>query len=111
MIHVLDNENSVVDFDQINTLSKESCNERMEKIGRILKTGHRTYIAGIGDLNDPKVVEKWNFKFQGHGTFQSNGRSLQFIAIANENGLCFGAYHADEKPCPDGVDFPIRDKR
>ena len=50
MIHVLDNENTVLDVDQMNTLSRKACDDRIEKISRILKNGHRIYVAGIGDL-------------------------------------------------------------
>lgn len=111
MIHVLDDENTVVDVTQTNTLSQEACFDRIKKIGRIIKTGNQIYIGGVGDLESAKVVEKWTHEFPGHGTFHSNGRFLQFMAIANENGLCYGAYSADDRPCPNGVDFPIRDKR
>lgn len=111
MIHILDDANTVIDTNQMNTLSKEACADRLTKIGRILKTGKQIYVAGIGDIEDPRQTEKWTFHFPGHGTFHSNGRSLQFFNIANEYGLCYGAYSADTKPCPDGENFPIRDKR
>jgi hypothetical protein len=39
--------------------------------------------------------------FPGKRKFPSHGRSLGFIAIANDLGRCFDAYAGfDEKPCP-----------
>lgn len=111
MIHVLDDAKTVIEVQQMNTLGKDDCDNRLVKIGRILRTGRNIYVAGVGDLDTPRKIEKWTHTFPAHGTFNSNGRVLQFMAIANENGLCFDAQMGDEKPCPDGVDFPIHDKR
>ncbi|MCM2280950.1 MAG: hypothetical protein NDI61_03790 [Bdellovibrionaceae bacterium] len=111
MINVLDDANTVLVVAQMNTLGKEACQTRLEKVGRILRTGKQIYIAGIGDIDDPREVQKWTTTFPKHGTFHSNKRTLQFFAIANESGLCYGAYTDDTKPCPDGEEFPIRARR
>lgn len=110
MIHVLDEAKTVLSVVQTNNLSKEDCFKRIEKISHILRTGKSIYIAGIGDIDDPREVEKWKHTFPKFGTFSANGRMLQFFAIANESGLCYDAYHGDRKPCPHGDEFPIKQK-
>jgi hypothetical protein len=101
MIHVLDSTNTVTTVVQTNTLDKDSCDGRLKKIGKILREGHRIYIAGRGDLNDIGSKDYESFVFPQKGSFPSNGRSLQFVAIANEYGLCYDAYSGfEEKPCP-----------
>ncbi len=107
IISVLDDESTVLSVAQMNTLSKKDCSERLEKIGRILKDGKRIYIAGIGNINEPREAEEWRYTFPKFGTFNTNGRVLQFFAIANEHGACFDAYHGDRKPCPHREEFPI----
>lgn len=111
MMHILDGENTVLDVVQGNTLSREDCQRRLDKIGRILKTGRTIYVGGIGGIDDPKVVEKWTYDFPHHGKFHSNGRVLQLIVTANDRGLCYGVYTGDAKPCPDGEEFPLPPKR
>lgn len=100
MIHVLDEEDTVLTISQGNTLDKGSCDRRIKKIGAILRDGKNIYIAGIGDINKPRVKSKRSYHFPKLGTFHSNERALQFIAIANEHGVCYDAYSGDEKPCP-----------
>lgn len=110
MIHVLDEERTVLNLIQGNTLSKGDCFNRLDKIGRILKNGKRIYVAGIGDIDKPREREKWMHHFSGLGTFNSNSRGLQFFAIANEHGHCFDAYSWEEKPCPQSGIFPLKKK-
>lgn len=101
MIHVLDHENTVAMVLQTNTLDQGSCEGRIKKIGRILREGHSIYIAGRGNLENPDPNRKETYHFPGLGDFKSNGKSLQFVAISNENGLCYDAYSGfNEKPCP-----------
>jgi hypothetical protein len=106
MIHVLDEEKTVLDVVQTNNLDKQSCFERIEQISHILQTGKKIYIAGFGDIDDPREIEEWKHTFPRFGTFNSNGRMLQFAAIANEHGTCYDAQYGDEKPCPRD-EFPI----
>lgn len=100
LIHTLDEENTVLTIVQNNTLDKEGCYERLKKIGKILKTGKSIYIGGMGEIREPRVKEERQYSFPGIGTFHDNGRSLQFIVIANELGACYDAYEGDKKPCP-----------
>lgn len=100
MIHVLDDENTVLSVTQNNLLDKESCYDRINFISSILKRGKIIYIGGMGDLKDPRKTEKHEYTFPGIGTFRGNGRVLQFGVIANEKGQCFDAHRAGEKPCP-----------
>lgn len=108
MIHVLDDEMTVLDVFQGNTLAKSDCYGRINEIQKILRNGKRIYIAGMGrSLDKPRITEKWTYHFPAWGTFNGNGRGLQFFAIANEHGQCFDAYFRNEKPCPQGDEFPI----
>jgi len=100
MIHVLDDENTVLTLIQGNTLNKEDCDRRIKKIGKILREGKNIYIAGTGSINEPRVNSKRSYFFPQKGTFLDNERTLQFIAIANEYGSCYDAYSGEEKPCP-----------
>ncbi len=108
MIHVLDEENTVLTLVQGNTLDKQTCEKRIHKIGNILAKGKRIYIAATGDLSDSRKNGK-SYIFPKIGAFHSNGRVLGFAAIANEHGACYDAYSADEKPCP-REPFPIKNK-
>lgn len=100
MIHVLDEENTVLTLIQGNTLNKKGCDRRIKKIGAILREGKNIYIAGMGDLNEPRIKGKKSYHFPKIGFFHSNGRTLYFAAIANEHGACYDAYSGDEPPCP-----------
>jgi hypothetical protein len=107
-IDILDEEKTIVSVIQTNLLSKEACLDTHKHVSKILKNGKEIYIAGMGVITDPRVKEKWTRYIPGHGTFHTNGRSLQYMFIANEKGQCYGAYTADTKPCPRG-NFPIKD--
>jgi len=101
MIHVLDKNETVTTIVQTNTLDKGSCDDRLNKIGKILREGRNIYIAGRGDLESTDTDKLGEYAFPRKGTFRRNGRSLQFVAISNENGLCYDAYGGvEEKPCP-----------
>lgn len=108
MILVLDDQKTVLTIAQMNTLSKEECFERLDTIARLLKAGNRIYIAGVGDIDQVRVEEKWQVNFPKHGTFNTNGRSLQFFSIANEHGSCFDAYQGAAPPCPQSGIFPLK---
>jgi hypothetical protein len=106
MIHVLDDENTIMDLAQGNRLDKKTCLRYIERISLILKKGRSIYLAGIGNLDEPRVKGEFKYTFPKLGTFFTNGRSLHFFAIANEHGGCFHAYNGEEKPCPRD-EFPI----
>ncbi len=110
MIHVLDENNTVLSVSQGNTLDKESCMNRLNKIGKIISKGNRIYVAGTGNLKRPTEKTDLKYTFPKIGIFNSNGRALQFVAIANEHGDCFDAYDGDTKPCPQEP-FPLFNKK
>jgi hypothetical protein len=107
MIHVLDEENTVLTVSQGNTLDKGSCDRRIKIISKILREGKNIYIAGIGNLNEPRKKGKRAYSLPKKGIFHSNERTLKFVAISNEYGSCYDAYSGDEKPCP-REPFPIQ---
>ena len=100
LMHVLDEKNTVIAVVQGNVLDKGSCARRLQKIGKILRTGKSIYVGGMGSLTKPRKNECETYVFPGIGTFSGNGHTLQFMVIANEQGLCYDAYSGDEKPCP-----------
>ncbi len=100
MMHVVDEEKTSFTFVQTNTLDKESCHRRFKKIERILRTGTQIYLVGIGDFRAPRKIGLRKHIFPRFGAIEDNGRSLQFIAIMNERKQCFGAFSAEEQPCP-----------
>ncbi len=106
MMHVLDEENTVLTVVQGNVLDKRSCERRLRKIGEILRKGKKIYIAGTGNLNGLRTKGR-TYVFPSRGTFSSNERVLGFVAIANEFGTCYDAYSGDEKPCP-REPFPLK---
>ena len=99
-IFVLDNNNMALSVVQTNKLDKDSCEKRINKIGKILKQGLPVYIYGIGDPNEPSKIGDAHYTFPGLGTYPENGKVLQFIYILNKSGACYDAYSADKKPCP-----------
>lgn len=106
MMHVLDEEKTVLSVIKGSVMDKESCFERIEKINKILKEGKNIYIAGMGDLNDLRVKEENTYIFP-QGIFYGNGRVLQFMFIENEFGSCYSSYREQGgDPCPRGG-FPI----
>jgi hypothetical protein len=110
MIHVLDEKNTVLTINQGNTLDKNDCESRIQEISKILNKGRSIYIAGIGNLNEPRSKSKTLYNFPKKGIFEGNERTLQFVAIANEHGACYDAYSGSEKPCP-RKPFPTQKKK
>lgn len=107
MIHVLDDKKTSFTLAQTNSLDKESCDYRINKIGKILNKGSRIYLIGIGDYQRPRKTGLSPYTFPRIGTIEDNGRSLQFIAIKNEHNQCYGAFTGEELPCPPEP-FPIK---
>ncbi len=106
MIPILDESNKVILVIQGNNIGQDDCDDRLKIIGNILKRGKKIYIAGMGYLDDPIKKVSDPYTFPEHGTFYDHGKSLQFMAIANEKGDCYSAYHGEDKPCP-REPFPI----
>lgn len=110
MMHVLDEENTVLTLVQGNTLDHQTCDRRIRKMNVILTRGKTIYLAGRGNLREPRQMGK-DHTFSSKGKFKSNGRVLGFVAIANENGECYDAYSGEEeKPCPPEP-FPLWKKK
>ena len=107
MMHVLDDKKTVFTAIQGNVLYKGDCDRRLNRIDEILKKGKIISLGGTGSLETSYGKSDAKYFFPKHGTYPSNGHVLQFLAIWNEHGLCYGAYEGDEKPCPrDG--FPLQ---
>jgi hypothetical protein len=105
-INVLDKNKTVLTVSQGNILGKEDCFRRINKIGKILKSGNKIFIGGMGSLDKPRGTSGRLYTFPGLGQFPENGRNLQFMVVWNEKGMCYNAYSGDQKPCP-GDEFPI----
>ncbi len=106
LINILDDDETVLSAIQGNNSDKEDCDKRKIEVGKVLSGGTNIYLGGIGNPYRPQVIDAENYTFPKHGTFHGNGRVLQYMVIANENGNCNSAYHSDDEPCPqDG--FPI----
>lgn len=111
MMHVLDDQETVLTVVQGNTVDKGSCDNRIKHISKILREGKNIYIAGIGKLRVGRDYTPRIYSFPKKGAFKSNGKTLGFIAISNENGLCYDAYSGvKEKPCPPEP-FPFWNKK
>ncbi len=100
LMYILDDQNTVITLARPNVLDKKECFDGLRKIGKILKTGKIIYTGGIGDLTKPKAKNDRKHIFPSLGVFPSNGKSLKFMVIANEHGLCFDAHDGDKGPCP-----------
>ncbi|MBY0315660.1 MAG: hypothetical protein K2Q26_09080 [Bdellovibrionales bacterium] len=107
LMYVVDDKKTSFTMVQTNTLDRESCERRIKKIERILSNGRQIYLAGIGDFREPRELGPRKYTFPRLGTIEHNGRSLQFIAVKNELNQCFGAFSAEEPPCPPEP-FPIK---
>jgi hypothetical protein len=110
MIHTLNEDNQVIDFIQGNFFDEKYCNYRNQKMEKILRNGKSIYLAAFGDLEpSPRLVsDPFSYAFPRHGTFQTNGTQLSFVALINEKGECFGAHTSEDEPCLDEA-FPIQD--
>jgi len=108
MIHVLDEEDTVLTLIQEPVIGRKDCFKRHEDITKILKGGKSIYIAGHGALDEPREKKARTYSsFPKRGVFYGNGRGLQFSVIQNENGRCYSAYNGTYEPCmPE--EFPIK---
>lgn len=100
MVHILDEKETVTTSALSIRPDKENCERFIQKIDRILKNGKQIYIGSRMKLSSqPRKNNETNFRytFPDHGTFFSNGRSLEFVVIANEKGQCYApTYGKDE---------------
>ena len=105
-MNVLDEDKTVLIISQGNILGKEDCFRRINKIGKILKSGIKIFIGGMGSLDKPREIQNRSYSFPGLGQFPENGRAIQFMTVWNDKGMCYNAYSGDQKPCPSD-EFPI----
>lgn len=113
MVHILDEEKTVTTSALSIRPDKENCERFIQKIDRILKNGRQVYIGNRMKLSRrARKNEEANFRytFPGHGTFSSNGRSLEFVVIANEKGQCYAPTYGKDEPCPP-FPFPIEEHK
>ena len=106
MMHILDEQDTVMTAVQFNFLGQSDCKERLTEIGKIIREGKSIVVAGRGDLNVPRVKESTVYAFPEKGSFASNGRTLHFQAIWNQKGQCYDTNYGIRSPCP-RAGFPI----
>ncbi len=69
--------------------TQKACFEWKSGVQRILDQSHQVVLAGFGNINEPRVVERFSHTFEKHGTYFDNGRSMDFFSIRNNRGDCF----------------------
>jgi hypothetical protein len=108
MIHLLDEEYTVLTLIQEPVIGRKDCFERQSDIEKVIRTGKRIYLGGHGNLDEPRVIGKRSYAaFPKSGRYYDNGRVLQFSVIKNENGRCYSASNGTDEPCmPE--EFPIK---
>jgi hypothetical protein len=99
MIHILDNENTVLTASSGTVLEKKDCLRWQTAADNIIRNGKTVTVRGRGNAEDPISMEKFKHTFEKHGTFFGNGRSLNYLAIWNDKGQCFDVFNRDN-PCP-----------
>ena len=105
-VHFLDEEKTVVSSFQAAQTSGAECFEKLRATEKILKSSKKVYIAGIGALNEPRVVNQYQFHFPKFGDFHGNGRSMYLGVIKGEDGSCVTAFEGMGNPCPWDPIFP-----
>lgn len=106
MVHMLDEENTVITSILTILPDKKNCERRIQKTKRILRKAKTVYVGNWSNLTKKPRVENRNrsYIFPGHGTFYSNGRSLQFAVFVNDRGECYNPMAHDHEPC---LDYPF----
>jgi hypothetical protein len=108
MIHVLDEEDTVLTMIQEPVIGRKHCFKRLDDIAKILRNGKSIYIGTHLTLSEPRMKGNRSFStFAKKGTFYENGRSLQFSVIKNEHGHCYSATNEMDPPCMP-PEFPIK---
>lgn len=100
MIHILDQENTVLTVSNGTVLEKRACFERLDAANRIIQKGRVIYVRGRGDAESLRKKQGPHYYFPKYGSFQYNGRSLNYLAIWNDKGQCYDAFYGAKKPCP-----------
>ena len=100
MIHILDNEKTVLTVSNGTVLEKKDCFDRLKASERIIEKGHLVVVRGRGDANGPHKSDSYSYYFPRHGKFPGNGKALNFLAIWNDKGQCYDAFNPPERACP-----------
>lgn len=99
MIHILDMERTVLTVSNGTVLEKEDCFERLKAAEKIIREAKSVFVRGRGDAESPIEMHKSTKYFPGHGNFHWNGRALNFLAIWNDKGQCYDAFHHGKEEC------------
>ncbi len=108
MIHVLDDENTVLTLIQGPVTTRSFCLQQQREIGKVIKNGNSIYIAGHGSLDEPRKMGKTVYSsFPKPGVFCGNGRVLTYSVVKNERGQCYSKDNGINEPCMP-PEFPIK---
>ena len=99
MIYLLDNDKTVLTLSSATVLEKKDCFDILKISNRIIQNARLVTVRGRGDAESPAVKEQYKYTFSKHGTFYGNGRSLNFLAIWNDRGQCYDAFHHGKEEC------------
>lgn len=102
MIHILDNEKTVLTVSAGTVLAKKDCFERLNISEKIIKNANTVFVRGRGDAEAPIEMESFSHSFPKHGTFHDNGRSLNFLGIWNDKGQCYCDFNGPDDFCVQG---------
>lgn len=70
--------------------SDKACFEWQSEVRKILNQGKSISLRGFDNgMKQPRIVESFVYNFEKHGTYHSNGRSMDFFSIRNEYEKCF----------------------
>lgn len=100
MIHVLDEQDTVLNLIVEPVLSKPECHEHLSNSMQVIKTGKEIHIIGGSNLESPREKSDSKYSFPELGTFYGNGRVLKFRTVWNEHGQCYNVFYGKQKPCP-----------
>jgi len=96
MIHVLDNEKTVLTLSSATVLEKSDCFDWLKQSEKIISKGKSILVRGRGDAHAAAKMEKWAYNFSKHGTFYGNSRALNFLGIRNDKGQCLNTLADDD---------------
>lgn len=69
--------------------NKTTCLKWKSGVQKILNGGKLITLKGFGNLERPREMEDFSHHFKGHGSYNSNGRSMDFFSVSNELGRCY----------------------
>lgn len=69
--------------------SEKACLKWKSGAQKILDTGELITLRGFGNIEEPRTMDEFTYTFEKHGTYYSNGRSMDFFSIRNNRGTCF----------------------